>query len=317
VKFSNNEENPGPLYCSGLLGTGPVPARVLPPYVVPCLGSISAALVLARVLRDEQPPEVITGSCEECPMRRGEKGYRQRERGIQSLFDYLGIGFSPVRVSRGSAGERQDLSRQHGVFEAGVKASKALSRRAFLGHLRDSAVTYRPQPARKDARPGGVESGHGGPTEETRSLVEILRRYAGGVAGEKGAVPGFTEIRVDESCTGCGACAGLCPTGALLVDEGPAAVQLKWTPAHCSHCNLCFDVCSRKALHLAPCLDAGRIAGKTTSTIKVFQRHLCQACGNSFLSSGSGVCCSDCSKTENLMRALSVMIYGEERRTAS
>ena len=319
MRFTNDEEKPDPLYCSGLLVTGPMPAGVLPPSVIPCLGSISTAFILARVLLDEKPLEVVTGSCDECPMKAGENGYRQREGGIQSLFDYLRIGFSPARVSTGSAAERRDVSRQYEVFRVGVEESKALSRRDFFRHLRGSVATHRPQPARNnanDARTSDVESRHRRPTEESRSLVEIFRKYAGGVTGEKGAVPGFTEIQVDEKCSGCGSCTSLCPTGALTFDEGPAAVQLEWTAAHCSHCNLCFDVCARKALHVSPCLDAGRIAGETTSIIKVFQRHLCQECGNSFLSSGSAACCSDCSKAENLMEALSMMIYGEERRAA-
>lgn len=317
MRLTTDDEKPGPLYCSGLLAAGPMAAAVLPPSVVPCLGSVSTAFVLARVLRDGQPVEVVTGSCGECPMRAGERGYRLREREMESLFDYLGIGFSPARVSPGSAAERQEVSRQCAAFQAGVEASKALSRRAFLRHLGASAVTGRSQPERNDARPGDVGPGHRGPFGERRSLVEIFRRYGGSVAGRRDAVPGFTEIRVDEHCTGCGACTGVCPTGALSVDEGPAAVQLKWTPAHCSHCNLCFDVCSRKALHWLPCLDAARIAREIASTIKVFQRHLCEECGNIFLSSGSGACCSACSKTENLREALSMMIYGEERRTAS
>ncbi len=317
TRFANDEEKRSPLYCSGLLATGRAPARILPPSVIPCLGSISTAFILARVLRDEKPIEAVTGLCEECPMRLGEKGYRQREREIQSLFDYLGIGFSPVIVSTASAAEREEALKQYDIFRASQEESKALSRRDFFKHLRDSAATRRSQPAGNAAPSKDIESEHRGPTKEKRALAELFRRCAGRVTGEKGAVPGFFEIEVDENCTGCGACASLCPTGALTLDEGPAAAQLQWTPAHCSNCNLCFDVCARKALHVLPCLDADRIANETTSTIKAFQRHVCQECGNRFLSSGPKARCGDCSKTENLMDALSMMIYGEERRTAS
>ena len=120
---------------------------------------------------------------------------------------------------------------------------------------------------------------------------------------------------MDENCTGCGACASLCLTGALTIDESPETVRLLWRPSHCSHCDLCFDVCSRKALHMLPCLNANKIVGETRSVVKEFHRHICPECGNRFLSSGPAVCCSDCLKAGNLMEALSMMIYGEERRT--
>lgn len=250
-------------------------------------------------------------------MKAGEKSYRQREGEIRFLFDYLGIGFSPVRVSTGSADDRQVVSRQYQVFKTRVEQSKPFSRRDFFKHLRDSVVIHSPQPSRDNARTSDTEPTHQGPTTETRSLVELFRRYAGGVNGQRGPVPLFTEIEADENCNGCGACARLCPFAALTLDGGPTEVQLRWTPALCSLCDLCIDACVRKALHRVPCLDAGRIAAEATSTIKVFQRHLCQTCGSSFLSSGSDVCCSDCFKTENLMDELSMMIYGEARRTTS
>ena len=160
---------------------------------------------------------------------------------------------------------------------ASQEESKVLSRRDFFKHLSGSAATRRSQPARNGARSEDIESEHRGPTKETRSLAEIVRRYARGVTGEKGAVPGLIETWVDDNCTGCGARASLCPTAALTLDESPATVQLQWTPAYCSNYNLCFDVCTRKALHVVPCPDAGRVAGEITSTIKVFQRHFCQA----------------------------------------
>ncbi|HME42052.1 MAG TPA: 4Fe-4S dicluster domain-containing protein [Syntrophorhabdales bacterium] len=317
IRFANDEEKPGPLYCSGLFATGRAPARILPPSVIPCLGSISTAFILARVLQDSKPLQVVTGSCETCLMKVGKNSYRQREREIQSLFDYLGIGFSPVIVSTASAAEREEASKQYEIFRASQEESKALSRRDFFKHLRGSAATRRSRPAGNAARSGDIESEQRGPTKEKRTLVALFRRYAGRVAGENGAVPAFIEVEADENCSGCGACASLCPTGALRLDEGPSTVRLQWTPAYCSNCNLCFDVCARKALHWLPCLDAGRIANESTSTLKAFQRHLCQECGNRFLSSGPKARCGDCSKTENLMDALSMMIYGEERRTAS
>ena len=62
---------------------------------------------------------------------------------------------------------------------------------------------------------------------------------------------------------GCGACAGLCPSGALRLEEDHNGSELLWTPAHCSRCNLCRDVCSKEALHFTPCLALEKIINET------------------------------------------------------
>ncbi|MEO0248592.1 MAG: 4Fe-4S dicluster domain-containing protein [candidate division WOR-3 bacterium] len=309
----NNEEKASPLYCSSLLPATHTPADALPPSMIPCLGSISNAFILAWVLQEEKPLEIFTGTCDECPTRAGEKQFREREKEIQSLFDFLRIGFPPVSISVGSALEKGIVARQYDTFRTDIKQSKTLSRRDFFRHVRHSVMTHGPQSERNGAHKEDVEPIQRGPGTERRFLVELFRKYAGRRDGEKGVVPLYREVQADERCVGCGACANLCPTGALSLDEGPTEVHLQWRPAHCSSCDLCLDACVRKALHATTCTEARRITDQTTATIRVFQRLYCPACGDTFLSCDPDARCSECSKTERFMDAVSVMIYGVER----
>lgn len=48
-------------------------------------------------------------------------------------------------------------------------------------------------------------------------------------------------------CTGCGVCVELCPTGALYLVDGKAAVD----PALCRECEACLAACPREAITLA------------------------------------------------------------------
>lgn len=50
-------------------------------------------------------------------------------------------------------------------------------------------------------------------------------------------------LKVKSICPGCGLCLPACPTGALMLKDGKAAVV-----GSCVECGLCVDVCPVKAL---------------------------------------------------------------------
>jgi ferredoxin len=57
--------------------------------------------------------------------------------------------------------------------------------------------------------------------------------------------------RDDEKCFQCGACTGICPTGALSISRPEMAVL--FAPDRCTGCGLCVPVCPVRAMHV--CLD--------------------------------------------------------------
>ena len=57
--------------------------------------------------------------------------------------------------------------------------------------------------------------------------------------------------RDDEKCFQCGACTGICPTGALSIQRPDMAVLFE--PDKCSGCGLCVAVCPLRAM--AVCLE--------------------------------------------------------------
>jgi energy-converting hydrogenase B subunit K len=311
-----NAEPPGPVYCSGLLARGPMPANALPPFIIPCVGSIPTSLMLARALRDKESIEVITGVCEGCSMKAGEEYFRKRVRETQSLFDFLGVGFPPAKITVGSDNERQAASKQIEAFQASVAEKEAFSRRDFFRRFRERTATSPSMIGSKDTTAATAESVFPGPTQTTRLLIELFRRFLGDVP-RKDRVPVFTEIQVGDNCTGCGACAHVCPTGALAFQESQASAELVWTTAHCSHCDLCLDACSRKALHVLPCHESAKVARETRTVVKRFPRSLCPECGRPHLAAGSETLCRSCEKAGNLVETLSSMIYGEPGKPES
>ncbi len=66
-----------------------------------------------------------------------------------------------------------------------------------------------------------------------------------------------TINRDDEKCFQCGACTGICPTGALDLER--PEMEVIFTADKCTACGLCVPVCPVRAM--AVCLDSSTISG--------------------------------------------------------
>jgi len=64
----------------------------------------------------------------------------------------------------------------------------------------------------------------------------------------------FFSLTVSDKCNFCGACAGMCPTGALKNTREDEVKRLQFDWARCSGCGLCLEFCRKKAI----CLTSGR-----------------------------------------------------------
>jgi len=60
----------------------------------------------------------------------------------------------------------------------------------------------------------------------------------------------FFTLTASDECNFCGACAGMCPTGALKNIREDEVKQLKFDWGKCSGCRLCLEFCRKKALVL-------------------------------------------------------------------
>lgn len=58
-----------------------------------------------------------------------------------------------------------------------------------------------------------------------------------------------TVRRDEEKCFQCGACTGICPTGALAISRPEMAVLFE--PERCSGCGLCVAVCPVRAMQVS------------------------------------------------------------------
>ena len=55
-------------------------------------------------------------------------------------------------------------------------------------------------------------------------------------------------VRNEEKCTHCGVCVGICPVGALAVDEDTR--KINFYSEKCTACGLCINVCPVRAMEV-------------------------------------------------------------------
>lgn len=223
------------------------------PVEVPCLGMVTPGWIL-QVLARGASAVALLGCGERCHSGRAAAG-GNRVDFVRELLSLLGETAAAQRVS---------------LLAGGVEP---------------------PPPPAAPVLPGGARGGVAGggitllePAATAEAVAALAERHRAGPdvsLVHSGSPLGIVSLR-EETCTACGACATVCPTGALRYEEdaeGEAVVSLE--AAHCIACGKCVPACPegafetlgvRAGVELAG-LAAGRIALKRAASAR------CRRCG--------------------------------------
>jgi len=101
---------------------------------------------------------------------------------------------------------------------------------------------------------GEVEESFGSPRGARTTAPSELPRLASLFAVKPRAAPTrlpLFRLSTSEACTLCGACANLCPTGALKLSQNRDNVSLLFNSSLCVGCSACVDKCPESALTLS------------------------------------------------------------------
>lgn len=120
-------------------------------------------------------------------------------------------------------------------------------------------------------------------------------------AGDDALLPWVVELDA-RRCTGCHACARVCPEGAIMLDESAPAYRLRHRA--CTGCGLCRDVCEAGAVE-------PRAWSEPKQALVPLRRQRCRACGVDFHSpadaSGDEGLCRICVRSKPARRLYQVM----------
>ena len=79
------------------------------------------------------------------------------------------------------------------------------------------------------------------------------------------------------ACTVCGACATVCPTGALWMTESELGTTLGHDPAECVGCARCVAACPEDALTVIAAIDVARLRDVAVTLVAAPREH-CAGC---------------------------------------
>lgn len=98
----------------------------------------------------------------------------------------------------------------------------------------------------------------------------------------------FKSMTINESCDGCGVCAGVCCRKALTIRQDGRRLDIMHDPLACVDCGVCTEHCPQKAITLSL---ADELEKKAAGTVELPD---CPECGNYFQPVAGHSLCMDC-----------------------
>jgi ferredoxin len=207
--------------------------------VFPCLGALSGEEIAAFAVRSGKSVSLRLSGCGDCWAAAVRQILARRIQALASLPECDGLY---ARIKLLTTKEEEATTDQE---------EAASSRRAFFSAFWDISLhaatetitTIRAEPASQERH------AH----KHLPARLILLRQAvddAGDEASRRAILRLFFTLLTNSDCNFCGACAGMCPTGALKNRRTEEGKQLLFAWAKCSGCGLCLEFCRKKALTL-------------------------------------------------------------------
>lgn len=292
-----------------------VPSRLMAEgsLAVPCLGGITAAALLERVLAAGESRRVVLvdrGGCAAC--RAG--GADQPPVAAQLEFVWQALTRLGWPEQKLPAIRRDPLPAARMAEAIPTLAEReALGRRAFFRFLAGKAADAVIERAAPKTAPQALVRRGAELFPERIRLVVALEKLAGlrGVPLPTGLFPAISIS--SDTCSNHGVCAGVCPTGALLAYEEEGAAGIRFEPWLCAACGLCARSCPEGALELVPPLSSAQSDARPLEhqvRLTRFPWHECPSCFARFSSRVTGMC-PRCKKNRSIATDLFGTMFAE------
>ena len=133
------------------------------------------------------------------------------------------------------------------------------------------------------------------PPLERRRLLNALKRLgADGVSIASENDLGVVKLSANEKCTACGACARVCPTGALRFVSQGDNFRLTIVPSACTDCGACLALCAPAALQRNGVPSFAELTASEPMVLRADALRVCVKCGAKYAGETAGDLCSIC-----------------------
>lgn len=267
--------------------------------ILPCLGRLTERLLLELIHLHAQPVEILRPDCSQCPSAKASVNLDTVIGRADYLLAMTGMEKHKLRKKDIALGPPMEVP------------EKPFSRRYFLGAIGAKAV--------ETAVKAIPEVGHHGSEKEIAfrealssrpeslkrsSLLRCLKRFAtvnSVVAPSKDFF--CAEISINHKCTGCGVCAALCPTGAIIKQETEEHFALSFRAGLCTNCRVCLQTCAAGAVRIKQDVRLDLLLDASDTRLFQAAKIACLLCGQRFIGTGTEICplCTDRSKKQNVL----------------
>jgi formate hydrogenlyase subunit 6/NADH:ubiquinone oxidoreductase subunit I len=236
---------------------------------VSCLGNLSSYFIAALAFLGYEELKLNRGACSDCHLKRGENLYFRSAQIAEALL-------------RGTAHEGFII-----YLEQAARAEAPVDRRRLFSPIVN--ILNRAQENAKN------RSSHSTPLFSSgRKLFYHLL--------ERGVIPSLPAVKYGPEmpwgqvaiqqnlCTGCGICAAVCPTGALVENQEKAFNILGFNSAFCFNCRLCSESCSQKAVTFEEEFKLAKSSPQTAQVVARIRMPECALCGDRMWAGGGQLC---------------------------
>lgn len=265
--------------------------------VVPCLGSVDAAMLAHLSSRGVALTLAGTQHCSACA--HGKNAMRQLDLHLAALAELKsaagGDHWAEITVPANCAA--QPVTAEHSA------ARRHLFRR-LVGRGGDQMMHPITQDDTAPAPLKAIRFARQFSSAGREVLQGLLDRAENAGQMPLPAHPAIfaAQVETPHGCTACEACARVCPTDAIQVRESGVAWELTFASSRCVSCGVCTEACQPRVLHLAPAMHHWK--APQTVVLHARSKQRCNRCDRFFVSPEAADMCPVCTGDDDDFAAL-------------
>lgn len=226
---------------------------------VPCLAGLGEAALLLPFIFGAENVSLYTGQCFVCELSTALTVIEETVDAASHLLNSIG---RPAGIALSAD---PDLCP---IEENSHEVAPAFDRRDFFYKLKKKTAGAVCDLVQLEETESEISRDKIKVPAKTKLLVSVLKALGKPANKNISAEDiSFTELRISDSCTGCGYCAFFCPTQALEFAKTDTEFALNFNPADCTGCNLCLDICAANSVHRNRKVDLTKIFSDETDVI--------------------------------------------------
>lgn len=200
--------------------------------IVPCMGVFSKPILAAIGFRACGSVIFNLAGCVGCPNRQSSEAFKKDLfEVVDALADVLKSGLIVSETDR----------------DAGLPET---DRRSYLTSLKNTFSKVSKNHSTFEVKRAEPELAGSRRVPQKTKLIQNLIRGGNDVSRKKLLSLFGNSLSVNQECTCCPLCKGICPTGAINLERSEQGKKLKFQMLKCSGCGLCVEFCKKDALIL-------------------------------------------------------------------